>query len=128
MEFGGGFDRGGELEGLAPAELDFLDVRVADDVEFLLVNGLAVGVGDEFLFDFLVDVLFVAFGDHVTRGLARAEAGEAGVALKILERGIKGGIHVGGFDFDPDQFFAGSQFSTVTFTKQAFRLLPGRGY
>src|SRR5207302_432235 len=51
LEFGGGFDGGGELEGLAAAELDFLDVRVADDVEFLLVHSLAVGVGDELLLD-----------------------------------------------------------------------------
>ena len=40
-----------ELQRLSPAELDFLDVRIAHHFQLLFIHRLAIRVGDQFLFD-----------------------------------------------------------------------------
>src|SRR5262249_12117590 len=52
------FDRRGKLERLAAIELYFLDIRIAKDIELLLVNGFLIRVGNEFTLYFGLNVFF----------------------------------------------------------------------
>src|SRR2546422_5064858 len=52
---------------LSAVELDFFDVGIAEDIEFLLLDCFFIGVGNELAFDLVLDVFFVFAQDHLTR-------------------------------------------------------------
>ena len=109
LKFRRGLDRRGELQVLPAAKLDFLDVRVADDVDFFLLERLAVSVADELALDLVLDVRLVFLEHEGARRLARTEAGQRGLLLEILRYGVKGLIHGLRVQFHPQQFLARRQ-------------------
>ena len=61
LKFRRGFNRRGKLQIFPATELDFLNVRIANDGDFFLVQRLAIGIADEFAFDLVFDVQLVLF-------------------------------------------------------------------
>ena len=102
-----------------------VDIGVAEHIEFIFFERLAVGVGGELAFDLFVDVLPVLLDDHVARRLAGTEAGKRGLFLIILGDGRKGFVHLLRLDFDAHEFFARSQIFYGYVHRQAFQLLAG---
>ena len=104
-----GLDGRGELQRLAAAKLDFFDVGVAEDVNFLFLHRLAIGIADELAFDLVLDVLLIFLEDQLDRRFAGAEAGEIRLLLKVLRRGREGFVHRLRVHFHSHQFFARGQ-------------------
>jgi len=105
------------------AQNRLFDDLTAEDVEFLLIDCLAIGIGDQLAFDFLLDVLFVFSKDHVARCFARAEAGQAGFALKFFGDRIKSLVDFLRFDLHPHQLFTRGQVLYGHIHKQTFPLV-----
>src|SRR5207249_3445811 len=91
------------------AELDFLDVRLANDLQVLLFNGFFVGLRDELALHLVLDVRFVLAQHHFARRFARTKPRKARLPLKLLRNRLEGLVHALGFDLDADEFFAGGQ-------------------
>ena len=109
LKFRRGLDGGGELQRLAAAKLDFLDVRRADHGDFFLVQRLAVRIADELAFDLVLDVRLVFFEHHGAGRLAGTEPGQRRLFLKVLRDRVKSFVHGLRVHFHPQQFFARSQ-------------------
>ena len=123
LEFRGGLDRGGELQRLAAAELDLLDVGMAQHIQLLLLDRLAIGLGDELALGFVLDVLLVLPQHHLARRFARPKAGQVGLAPEILGHRLEGFIHLLRFDFHPHQLLARGQIFYCYIHKQTFPLV-----
>jgi hypothetical protein len=109
LKFRRGLNGRGELEILPAAELDLLDVRLADDGNFFLLQRLAIRVADELAPGVALDVGLVFFDDEVARCLAGPEAGQRRLLLIVLRDGVEGFVHGLRVQFHPQQFLARGQ-------------------
>ncbi len=109
FKFRSGLNGGGELQRLAAAELDFLDVRVAEHIELLFIHGFLVRVRDQLALGFVENFLLILAQHHLPRGFTRAEARQIRLPLKIFRRVINGFIDLLNIDFEADQLFAWRQ-------------------
>ena len=116
-------DRGGKLQRLPAAELDLLDVGVAQHVQFLLLDRLPVGLGDELALGLLLNVLLVFPQHHLARRFARPKPRQVGLAPKILRHGLEGFIHLLRLDFHPHELLARGQILYRHIHKQTFPLV-----
>ena len=123
LEFRGRLDRGRELQRLAAAELDLLDVGMAQHIEFLLFHGLAIGLGDQLALRLFLDVLLVHPQHHLARRFAWPKAGQLGLAPEIRRHRLEGFIHLLRFDFHPHQLLARGQTFYCHIHKQTFPLV-----
>ena len=105
----GDLERGHVLERFAVAELQFLDLRHDDRLEFLLLERVRVTVGHEGALRLVGDLVAVGAHDVGQRGFAGAEPGQVCLPPKILGDGVKLGIHSLGIDFDAELFPAGGK-------------------
>ena len=87
LDLGADVDLGGELDELAVLQLGDVDVGLADDLQIVLLDGLAVAGGDHLVEDLLEDGAAADAGlDELGRGLALAEARD----LDLLREGLVG--------------------------------------
>ena len=109
LKFRRGLNGRGELQRLAAAKLDFLDVRITHHGEFLFVERLAIRFADELALGFRQDVGLVFPGHQVARRLAGAETRQRRLLLKILRDRREDLVHGLRVHFHPHQFFARGQ-------------------
>ena len=126
FELGGGLDGGRELQRLAAVELNLLDVRLAQHIEFLLLDRLAVGLGDELALGLVLDLLLVFPQHHLARRFARPKAGQAGLAAEVLHDCFEGFIHLLRFNFHPHELLTRGQTLYCYIHKQAFPLIADK--
>src|SRR5204863_5243242 len=100
-----GLDGGSKLQRLAAAKLDFLDIRIPQYLQVLLIHRFFVSLRDEFALGFLLNILAILTQYHVPWGFPGAETRQFGLFLKVLGDRVEGLIDLLNLDFDPHQFF-----------------------
>ena len=108
------------MQGPAAAELELLDVGLAHRVQFLLLEGLLIGVVDELLLGLVQDFFLEPARDDLERHFARAKARELCLSLKIPGHGFKGLFHLLGVHLHAQQLFARRQILYGYIHKQTF--------
>ena len=92
LDLGADVDLGGELDDVAVLQLGHVDLGLADDLQVVLLDGLAVAGRDHLVEDLLQDRAAAdARLDQLGRGLALAEAGD----LDLLRQGLVGLVELG---------------------------------
>ena len=116
-----GLERDGELKRPAFGELDFLNVRLADDAQFLVGDGFAIPFGNQLALRFFVDLRRVRFDHQVPRRFAGTKAGQADLLLKIQRNLLERGVHRRRVHFHPQQLLARAQIFDRHIHNHSFR-------